>query len=142
MQNPQQIEARVEARHRIVLMIWFSLLMSISIFFVMTIMIPGNSANPNTTLSFALIGLAFMVVVASVLIKQRIVRRAIEKRDAAMMQTGYVLSFALCESAAIWGLVDHFVTGSTYYYYVAFALGLLGMLLHFPKKDHVRAAIG
>ena len=141
MQNPQQIEARVEARHRIVLMIWFSLLMSISIFFVMTIMIPGNSANPNTTLSFALIGLAFMVVVASVLIKQRVVRRAIEKRDAAMMQTGYVLSFALCESAASWGLVDHFVTGSSYYYF-SFALAVLGMLLHFPKKDHVRAAIG
>ena len=141
MQNPQQIEARVEARHRIVLMIWFSLLMSISIFFVMTIMIPGNSANPNTTLSFALIGLAFMVVLASVLIKQRVVQRAIEKRDAAMLQTGYVLSFALCESAAIWGLVDHFVTGSSYYYF-SFALAVLGMLLHFPKKDHVRAAIG
>ena len=141
MQNPQQIEARVEARHRIILMVWFSLLMSISIFFVMTIMIPGNSANPNTTLSFALIGLAFMGVVASVLIKQRVVQHATEKRDAALLQTGYVLSFALCESAAIWGLVDHFVTGSSYYYF-SFALGVLGMLLHFPKKDHVRAAIG
>lgn len=141
MQNPQQIEARVEARHRVILMIWFSLLMSISIFFVMTILIPGNSANPNTTLSFALIGLAFMVVVASVLIRQRVVQRATEKRDAALLQTGYVLSFALCESAAIWGLVDHFVTGSSYYYF-SFALGVLGMFLHFPKKDHVRAAIG
>ena len=141
MQNPQQIEAKTEARHRIILMIWFSLLMSISIFFVITIMIPGNTAEPNTTLSFALIGLAFMVVAASVLIKQRIVQRATEKRDAATLQTGYVLSFALCESAAIWGLVDHFVTGSSYYYF-SFALAVLGMLLHFPKKDHVRAAIG
>ena len=139
MQNPQQIEAKAEGRHRIILMIWFSLLMSISIFFVMTMMIPGNAAEPNTTLSFALIGVALMVVVASVLIKPRVVQRAIEKRDPAMVQTGYILSFALCESAAILGVVDHFVTGSSYYYF-SFALGLLGMLLHFPKKDHVRAA--
>ena len=139
MQNPEQIEAKAEARHRIILLVWFSLLMSISIFFVMTIMIPGNAAEPNSTLSFAFIGLAFMSVVGSVLIKHRIVQRAIEKRDAAMLQTGYIFGFALCESAAIWGLVDHFVTGSRFYYF-SFALGLLGMLLHFPKKDHVRAA--
>ena len=140
MQNPQQIEAKVEVRHRIILMIWFSLLMSISIFFVMTIMIPGKAAEPNTPLSFALIGLAFTVVVASVLIKQRVIQRAIEKRDAAMVQTGYILSFALCESAALCGVLDHFVSGSSYYYF-SFALAVLGMLLHFPKKDHVRAAI-
>ena len=139
MQNPEQIEAKAEARHRIILMVWFSLLMSISIFFVMTIMIPSNPAEPNSMLSFAFIGLAFMSVVGSVLIKQRVVQRAIEKRDAAMVQTGYILGFALSESAALWGLVDHFVTGSKYYF-LSFALGLLGMLLHFPKKDHVRAA--
>ena len=139
MQNPQQVEARVEARHRVILIVWFSLMMSISIFLVMTTMIPSNTAEPNTTLSFALIGVAFTVVIASILIKQRYVQRAIEKRDAAMLQTGYIIGFALCESAALWGLVDHFVTGSSYYY-LSFALGLLGMLLHFPKKDHVRAA--
>jgi uncharacterized membrane protein len=141
MQNPQQIAGRVEARHRIILIVWFSLLMSISIFFVMTIMIPGNPAEPNTTLSFILIAVAFMVVMASILIKQRVVQRTIEKRDAALLQSGYILSFALCESAAILGVVDHFVTGSRYYYF-CFVLGLVGMLKHFPKKDNVRAAIG
>ncbi|HEV2903790.1 MAG TPA: hypothetical protein VGW32_02020 [Pyrinomonadaceae bacterium] len=80
-----------------------------------------------------------MVVILSVLIKLRVVQRAIEKRDAAMVQTGYIVSFALCESAAIWGLVDHIVTGSKYYF-LSFLLGLFGMLVHFPKKDHVRAA--
>ena len=139
MQNPQQIEARVEARHRIILIIWFSLLMSISIFFVMTLMIPGTNAEPNTTLSFVLIGAAFMVVIFSVLIKLRVVQRAIEKRDPAMLQAGYVAGFALCEAAALSGVIDHFVTGSSYYYF-SFALGALGMLLHFPKKDHIRAA--
>ena len=82
-----------------------------------------------------------MVVMASILIKQRVVQRAVEKRDAALLQSAYILGFALCESAAFLGVVDHFVTGSRYYYF-SFALALVGMLKHFPKKDDVRAAIG
>ena len=140
MQNPEQIVARVEARHRLLLIIWFALLTSMTVFAVLPVVITSQSTEPNTTLSLAFMGAAFVVVVGSVLIKQRVVQRAIEKRDAAMVQTGYILSFALCESAAIWGLVDHIVTGSKYYF-LSFLLGLLGMLLHFPKKDHVRAAI-
>lgn len=140
MQNPQQMEARVEARHRTLLFLWFGILMSMSLFLGLTLFVPSDNTEPNTTLSFALIGAAFMVVILSVFIKLRVVQRAIEKRDAAILQTGYIVSFALCEAAALWGVIDHFVAGSSYYYF-SFALGLLGMLLHFPKKDHVRAAI-
>lgn len=139
MHNPQQMEARVEARHRTLLFLWFGILMSMSLFLGLTLFVPSSAAEPNTTLSFAFMGAAFMVVILSVLIKLRVVQRAIEKRDAAMLQTGYVAAFALCEAAALWGVIDHFVTGSSYYYF-PFALGLLGMLVHFPKKDHVRAA--
>ena len=139
MQNPEQIEARVENRHRLLLIIWFALLTSMTVFAVLPVVIPSSATEPNTTLSFAFMGAAFTVVILSVLIKQRVVQRAIEKRDAAMLQTGYVLSYALCEAAAIWGLVDHIVTGSKYYF-LSFLLGLLGMLFHFPKKDHVRGA--
>lgn len=139
MQNPAHIEAKVEARHRLLLIIWFALLTSMTVFAGLPVVITSQSTEPNTTLSFAFMGAAFMLVILSVLIKQRVVQRAIEKRDAAMVQTGYVLGFALCESAAIWGLVDHIVTGSKYYF-LSFLLGLLGMLLHFPKKEHVRAA--
>lgn len=141
MQNPQQIAEKAEARNRLLLIMWFALLTSMTVFAVLPVVIKSQSTEPNTTLSMAFMGAAFMLVVASVLIKQRVVQRAIEKRDAAMVQTAYILSFALCESATILGLVDHIVTGSKYYF-LSFLIGLLGMLLHFPKKDHVRAANG
>ncbi len=141
MQNPQQIEARVEERHKVLLILWFALLISITAFFVMTLFVPGRSAEPNALFSYALAGAAFMAVVASVLFKQQFVKRATEKRDVPTLQSGYLIGFCLSESAALFGLLDHFVTGSKYYYF-SFALSLLGMLLHFPKKDHVRAAIG
>lgn len=140
MQNPQQIEAKAEAHHRKLLFLWVGILMSISLLLGLTIFVPASNPEPNTTLGFALIGVAFMSVIGSVLIKLRVVQRAIEKRDAAMLQTGYIVSFALCESAAIWGVVGHFVAGTSYYYF-SFALGVLGMLFHFPKKDDVRAAV-
>jgi drug/metabolite transporter (DMT)-like permease len=140
MQNPQQIEGRVEARHRTILVVWFALLMSMIIFVVLPVFIPSNTSESTATLGYALLALACSVVFASVFIKQRLVQRAIEKRDEAMLQTAYILSFALCESAAILGLVDHIATGSKYYF-LAFLIGLLGMVLHFPKKDHVRATI-
>jgi F0F1-type ATP synthase membrane subunit c/vacuolar-type H+-ATPase subunit K len=139
MQNPAHIEARVEARHRTLLFLWFGILMSMSLFLGLTMFVPNQNPEPNSTLSFVFIGLAFMGVMGSILIKRRVVQSAIEKRDSAMLQTGYILGFALCESAALWGVIDHFVAGSRYYYF-SFVLGLLGMLKHFPKKDHVRAA--
>ena len=141
MQNPQQIEAKAEAQHRTIMILWFGILMSMFLFLALTIFVPNQNPEPNTTLGFVFIALAFMVVMASILIKRRVMQRAIEKRDSAMLQTGYILGFALCESAALWGVIDHFVAGSRYYYF-CFVLGLLGMLKHFPKKDHVRTATG
>jgi hypothetical protein len=52
--------------------------------------------------------------------------------------SAYIVSFALCESAALFALMDHFTTGSGYYRF-GFILAAIGMLLHFPKKEHLRA---
>ena len=140
MQNPQQIESTVEARHRIFLILWVAILGSMALLFTLSVAIANVNPAANPTLSFAFLGVAFTLVLVSFLIKQRAVKLAIEKRDVASLQSGYIVSFALCESAALFGLLDHFVTGSSYYYF-SFALGALGMLLHFPKKDHIRATM-
>jgi len=140
MQNPQDIETKAEARYRVFLILWIAILASMALLFTLALAIPNVNATPNPTLTFVLIGVAFTVFIVSVLVKQRTVNRAIDKRDVVALQSGYITSFALCESAALFGLLDHFVTGSNYYY-LSFAIAALGMLLHFPKKDHVRATI-
>ena len=53
-----------------------------------------------------------------------------------LVQSAYVLSFALCETSALFGLADHFTTGSGYHY-VAFAIAGLGLLLHFPLRQNL-----
>lgn len=139
MQNPQEIEAKVEARYRVFLILWIAIFVSMALLFTLAFIVTNVNPAPNPAMTFAFLGVAVTVVVVSVFVKQRAVNRAIDKRDVLALQSGYITSFALCEAAALLGLLDHFVTGSSYYYF-SFALGALGMLLHFPKKDHVRAA--
>ena len=140
MQNPQEIEARVEARYRVFLILWIAILASMAFLFTLATIAANVNPTANPTLSFALLGVAVGVVIVSILFKQRAVNRAIDKRDVVALQSGYITSFALCEAAALFGLLDHFVTGSKYSYF-SFAIAALGMLLHFPKKDHVRATL-
>jgi hypothetical protein len=51
---------------------------------------------------------------------------------------GYVVGFALCDAAALLGMFDHMSNNSPYFYF-AFIIAGLGLLFHFPKKDHLRA---
>jgi F0F1-type ATP synthase membrane subunit c/vacuolar-type H+-ATPase subunit K len=106
--------------------------------FTLAVAITAANPNANPTMTFAFLGIAFTLVIVSFVVRQKAVKGAIEKRDVASLQSGYITSFALCEAAALFGVLDHFVTGSKYFY-ISFAIAALGMLLHFPKRDHVRA---
>lgn len=47
--------------------------------------------------------------------------------------------YAMCEAGALFGLVDLMVTGNRYYF-VVMMTGALGILLHFPRRDHLLGA--
>jgi hypothetical protein len=89
-------------------------------------------------MSLALLGIGFMTVTISLVLKRQMLKKAIETQQVSALLNAYIIGFALSESAAIFGLIDHFVTGSGYYRF-AFIMAAIGMLLHFPKKDHLRA---
>jgi hypothetical protein len=135
--NPQEAEAKVAARYRVFLILWIAILFSVGILFALASFIP-SSGTANQTLSFALLGIGLATVTGSFLFKQQTLKRAIEKQEIQALMSAYIVSFALCESAALFALVDHFTTGSGYYRF-GFVLAVVGMLLHFPKKDHLRA---
>jgi F0F1-type ATP synthase membrane subunit c/vacuolar-type H+-ATPase subunit K len=138
--SPQEIEARVNARFRIFLTLWAAILASIMLLTVFAVAVPSKGL-PNPILSYSLLVVCLTVVTVSLLLKQRLVQQAIEKSSVESLQTALVLSLALCESAALFGLFAHFVTGSKTSWF-AFAIAVAGVLLHFPNKDHVRAVSG
>jgi predicted MFS family arabinose efflux permease len=135
--NPQEAEAKVAARYRVFLFLWMAILISVVLFLVFALVVP-SSGVANPMLSYSLLGIGLIVVILSVLLKHRLVKQAIEKRDIQSLQGAHIIGLALCESAALFGLLDHFVTGSKICWF-AFLLAVTGMLLHFPKKDHLRA---
>ena len=135
--TPQQVEDRVEARHKVFLILWFALFVSVMLFLVLVLVV-GSKGTPNPTLSYALLGIGSMTVLVSFLLKQQLVQKAINHNDIAALQSAHIVSLALCESAALFGVLDRFVTASQTSWFL-FAIAALGILLHFPKKDHIRA---
>jgi hypothetical protein len=79
-----------------------------------------------------------MTVLVSFLLKPQMVTKAISKNDVAALQSAHIVSLALCESAALLGVMDRFTTGSQTSW-LLFAIAAIGILLHFPRKDHIRA---
>ena len=129
-------EPGVELRHRNILIMWAAILMLVPMYLVLIWM---NSVPPDpekSTLSFMLIGLSLVPVAVSFLAKQKLLAKAAELQRLELVQQAYVVAFALCEAALLLGLVTYFVTGSPYYV-AAIAIGALGLLTHFPRKQHL-----
>lgn len=135
--SPQQAEEQVAARYRVFLVLWIAMLISVGVLFALAVFI-RSSGTANETFSFALLGTAFVTVVTSLFIKQQMLKKAIEQQQVPALLNAYIIGFALSESAAIFGLMDHFVSGSGYYRF-SFLMAAIGMMLHFPKKEHLRA---
>jgi predicted MFS family arabinose efflux permease len=135
--SPQQVEARVEARHKVFLILWFAILVSVMLLLVL-VLVAGSNGVANPTLSYALLGVGAMTVAVSFLLKQQGVQKAINNNDIAALQSAQIISLALCESAALMGVLDRFVTASSTGW-LLFAIAAIGIFLHFPKKEHIQA---
>ena len=125
----------LDARYRTLLILWFAICMSVLMFMVVIYLSPVVVAE-NRTLTLALNSLGLLPVALSFLLKQRALAKSVATQRLDLVQSAYVLSFALCESSALLGLVDHFTTGSRYSYF-AFVIAGIGLLLHFPQKQNL-----
>jgi hypothetical protein len=129
----------VDERYRMLLMIWFALLSSVGTFFFVTLFIPGSAGDDvdtNGTLTLALAAVGILMVIVSFIVKQKIVAQAAVKRDLKLVQTGYIVALALCEMAALPGLILYVVLGARHYY-LLFIISALGVILHLPRREHL-----
>ena len=135
--NQNDLQAKVDTRLRIIRTLWFALLVSVAIYFILTVFVGRpKDASPNGTLSIALAAMGSLLVVASLPMKWKYLRQSVDAQRIELVQTGYILALALCEVSALLGLLDHFVTGNRYYY-LLFIIAACGQLLNFPRRQHV-----
>jgi F0F1-type ATP synthase membrane subunit c/vacuolar-type H+-ATPase subunit K len=139
----------VEQHYRVLMVIWFVLLSSQMMFFLILYLSKPEvysfdfsepiSGGENMILVTAFAILAVTNLVISFVMKNRCFEQAIEKQDAQYVRMGVILACAFCESISLMGLVLALIF-SYQYFFLWFALGIIGIILHFPKRQPLIAA--
>ena len=137
----QKRETAVENRLRTLRVMWLAMLSNVVIFFLISVFAfnAPSESSANVTLTIALLVLGTLFVVISFPLKQRVHKLAVEQQKIDLVQTGFVLAWAVCEVAALLGMLDRFLSNDRYYF-VLFLISAAGMAMHFPRRDHLLAA--
>jgi Na+-translocating ferredoxin:NAD+ oxidoreductase RnfD subunit len=93
--------------------------------------------HPIVTILFAAAAIA--VFILSFVLRNQHIRRSVIDQDAGCVQTALVLGCALSEICSVLGVVLAFVFDYQYFF-VWIALGFIGVLLHFPRRQTLDAA--
>jgi hypothetical protein len=140
--------SNVEQNYKTLLVIWAALLFSqimllVVVFFAKPEVFRFDFTKPllgeNAVLIIAFAFVAVANLALSFVMKKRAFQQAVEKQQIAYVQTGLILAYAFCEATSLLGMVLAFAF-SYQYFFAWFALGILGIILHFPRRDDVVAA--
>lgn len=142
-QNPN-----VEQKYRAITIVWFALLVSqllllVPMYFAKPEVFKFDFSQPllgeNAPLILALAVLGVSTFLLSFILKRKFMNQAISEQKTASVQTAVIIGCALCEATSLFGFVLAFVANYQYFF-LWFALGILGTILHFPKRDDFIAA--
>lgn len=130
----------VDGALRVSSVIWVAMLITQGLF-VGLIFIQGTKVTEpgEPTIPYALFGVGIMLAIASYVVKAKLFAQAAAKREIIGIQTGLVVALAMCEAAGILGLMTFFVFGFKYYL-AFFAVSVVAMLGHFPRRSQYEAA--
>lgn len=141
-------KSNVEAQYKTMVIIWAALLMSQVMFVLMLFLTKPNLfkfdfSKPMAGVSGAMvIGFAVAALTAvgfSFAFRKRLNERAVAAQDTGQVQSGLIIALALCEASSLFGLALAFAFDYQYFF-LWIGLGVVGMILHFPKRDELHAA--
>jgi hypothetical protein len=131
-------QRNVDAGYLTLRIIWLVILAGVIGLFIITRLVQPPVGDSNKMLFWILMTLGLVAVGASFVVKQKLLRQALEKRSAELTRSAYIAALALCEAAGLFGMVTFFVTG-VQQYYLFFVLSGFGILLHKPQRDDLLA---
>lgn len=147
MQQTNQ-NRNVEQFYRTLVIIWFALLNSQILFLVVLYFANPKifgfdfSKSPlgeNSLMIIILAVLGIFTFLLSFVLRKKFVQQAIGEQKIELVQTAMIIGCALCEATTLFGLVLAFAQNYQYFF-LWFALGILGVILHFPRRDNLIAA--
>src|SRR4051794_7868652 len=103
MMNPPATSAGPEAYLRTMRILWVAFLVCVALFLLVTWItrpseLPEEAGRGVPTLLYVLAALALSTVAASFVVKAGLYRRAVMHQQPMLMQAGFTLAMALCES--------------------------------------------
>ena len=128
--------ANRDARYRVMLTMWVAFLITIGIFLLVVNLAQTKSEGDygnNPMLFWIFVGMGFFMFALSFLLKKMFLAQSVARQSVAMVQSAHIIAFAMCEVAAIFGLILRFMTGARFYY-LLFIIAWLGILLHMPRR--------
>jgi F0F1-type ATP synthase membrane subunit c/vacuolar-type H+-ATPase subunit K len=144
----QNQKLNVEAQYRVLTVVWIALLFSqllllVVLFFARPEVFRFDlsksllGGNPVVIVMFALLAISNLVL--SFVLSRKYLNQAIAGQKPALVQTAMIIGCALCEAISLFGVALAFAF-SYQYFFLWFALGILGTILHFPKRDNLIVA--
>ena len=97
------------------------------------------AVNENTIVIAVLGIVALTAVGMSFVFRKKFREQAIAEQKKELLQTGMIVALSLCEASSLFGLFLAFAFGYQYFF-LWFALGIVGMILHFPKFGDILSA--
>jgi hypothetical protein len=146
--NMQNADAKTAAQHQTMIVLWAALLISQFLFAAMIFIIkpalfafkPSASPLGDTSPIVILFALAAITAVGvSFFLRRKNVEKGIALQKVEFVQTGLILGCALCEASTLLGLLLAFAFNYRYFF-LWIALGILGTILHFPRRHDIEAA--
>lgn len=141
MQPNETQEVSPQQRYLTLLILWGTFVVNIPLFLLLSFVAAPDPAklSDNRILVVALTAFGTFAALASVFFRKKMVARAIEQQRPPSVTSACIIAFALCELAALCGMLLRFTTNDPYYYFL-FIIAVVGFLLNMPRRDDVTNA--
>jgi hypothetical protein len=132
-------------RYQTMLTLWFALLASVGMYFVLLTLVRPQVANESGTPSGSVpivvfTAVAMVLVLVSFLVKAKLLAQSVQTHDVFLVQKAMVVACAMCEVSAILGVVARFAFNTGRESVWLLLLGAAGIALHFPRRSQLEAA--
>ena len=125
--------------------IWLALFVSQFVFLIVVYFVEPKAfefdfskpvLDQNSIIIIIFAAAAIFNIFLSVILKKRFLDQSVNDQNVAFVQTAMIVGCALCETVTLFGLMLAFIA-QYQYFFAWFALGMLGMLFHFPLRKNV-----
>jgi F0F1-type ATP synthase membrane subunit c/vacuolar-type H+-ATPase subunit K len=143
MPNPS-----AEQSYRTLLIIWAALLFSqlmfvVLIWFSRPELFKFDFSQPLLGDNAVIVGLfamlSFSDIVISLILRKKTLERSVAEQSIPLVQTAMIIGCALSEAISLFGVMLAFAFNYQYFFLFSI-LGVIGILLHFPRRSDVHAA--